>query len=420
MKSYISRAVKIQKRIEEMASCSDDENVLSRLFGTKAFMNCTHKIANWMSAAGLQTHTDNIGNVRGKLLSQTPNAKTFVIGSQYNNDKSEGKFDGPLSILAGLDVAQNIIENNISLDFHLEIVAFSHKEDTRFNTSYLGSKTLAGKFNTTLLLDKKDENGHTLGEALTAMKLDVSQLRNEKINEKDWLGYLEIHTEQGMILHNKKIPVCAVVTLAGQMRVEINFTGKPGHAGIVPMNVRVDALCAAAQFIIEAEEYATPERRNLVATVGKIMVKNAARNVIPHNVSCTLDIRSADTVRLSKAYESLNTICERICHKREVYFEWKLVHETNPVQCDKKLTGMLDQAISNMKLDILDMVSGAGHDAAIISQVAPVAMLFIKYNKSNNFNALGNVETKDIASALEVSDTFLQLLNLSEKTRVKL
>lgn len=386
--------------------------------GKAFFISSSNKIAEWMNDTGLETRIDNIGNVRGILRSKTPNAKTFVIGSQYNNDKNDAKFDGPLSILTGMDIAQNVIAQKIDLSFNLEIVAFSEKEDTRFNTSYLGSKALSGRFNN-YILDKKDEKGNTLGDVLTSLNLDVSKIKEENIPADEWLGYLEIHTEQGLVLHNRKIPVSAVQALAGQKRVQIKFVGKPGHAGNVPMNVRVDALCAAAQFIVETEEYASPERRNLVATVGQINVEDAARNLIPHVVTCSLDIRSADPARLSKAYEALNKKCERICHKRNVYFEWKLLHETEPVICDEKLREMMNQSISKKKLEVVELVSGAGHDAAIISRVAPVAMLFLKYHKNNNFNSLGNVENKDIAVALEVSDNLIQLLNISEQKRLE-
>lgn len=417
MKNYLLRAQKIQSRIIEMNQLSLEHSGKNDS-GKAFFINSSNKIAEWMKETGLETRIDNIGNVRGKLSSKVPGAKTFVIGSQYNNDKNDGKFDGPLSILTGLDIAQSVIHQNTELAFNLEIVAFSEKEDTRFNTSYLGSKALTGKFDN-FLLDKKDESGRTLGEVLTSLNMDISKIKAEKIPPDEWLGYLEIHTEQGLVLHNRKIPVSSVSALAGQKRVHIKFVGKIGHAGTVPMNVRVDALCAAAQFIVETEEYATPERRNLVATVGKINVKDAARNLIPHEVTCSLDIRSADPVRLSKAYEALNKICERNCHKRDVYFEWKLIHETDPVVCDVKLRAMINNAISNKKIDTIDVVSGAGHDAAIISRVAPVAMLFLKYNKSNEFNPLGNVESKDLAVALDVADNFMKLLNISEEKRME-
>ncbi|MEO6683483.1 MAG: hydantoinase/carbamoylase family amidase [Ginsengibacter sp.] len=417
MINYLSRAQKIQSRIVEMGQITT-QHAGKDDSGKAFFISSSNKIAEWMNDTGLETRIDNIGNVRGILRSKTPNAKTFVIGSQYNNDKNDAKFDGPLSILTGMDIAQNVIAQKIDLSFNLEIVAFSEKEDTRFNTSYLGSKALSGRFNN-YILDKKDEKGNTLGDVLTSLNLDVSKIKEENIPADEWLGYLEIHTEQGLVLHNRKIPVSAVQALAGQKRVQIKFVGKPGHAGNVPMNVRVDALCAAAQFIVETEEYASPERRNLVATVGQINVEDAARNLIPHVVTCSLDIRSADPARLSKAYEALNKKCERICHKRNVYFEWKLLHETEPVICDEKLREMMNQSISKKKLEVVELVSGAGHDAAIISRVAPVAMLFLKYHKNNNFNSLGNVENKYIAVALEVSDNLIQLLNISEQKRLE-
>ena len=409
MKSYISRAVKIKKRIDNIAKCSDDENVLSRVFGTKSFLDCTLKMQAWMTEAGLQTHIDNIGNVRGRLTSNNPNAKTLVIGSHYDTVINAGKFDGPLGIFAGLDIAENIINRKKQLPFHLEIIAFSEEEGVRFGAAYMGSRTVAGSFDPHLLA-YKDDSGITVSTVLETMKCQSALIPADCISQKDWLAYLEIHIEQGPVLFERNIPVGIVSAIAGQRRIEIRFAGEAGHAGTVPMNMRKDALSAAAHFVVGVEEYASHERRNVVATVGKIFVPNAAGNVIAGNVFCTLDIRSPDEARLAKAYEKLNTLCEEICRKRNIYFEWNLVMETEPVKCDENLKSLLSQSIKGKNIEVVNLVSGAGHDAVIVSKVAPVAMLFVKCFKGISHNPLENVEIEDIASAIEVTEDFVNRL----------
>ncbi|MEO8720773.1 MAG: M20 family metallo-hydrolase [Ginsengibacter sp.] len=409
MKSYISRAMKIQKRIEEMASCSDDENVLSRVFGTKSFIDCNQKIAAWMSGSGLQTQIDNIGNVRGKLMSNNPNARTLVIGSHYDSVINAGRYDGPLGILAGMDIAEQIIGQKKQLPFHLEIIAFSEEEGVRFSTAYMGSRAVAGNFDPHILA-YKDESGIAVSTVLETMKCQSALISEDCIPEKEWLAYLEIHIEQGPVLYEKNIPVGIVSAISGQRRVEILFSGEAGHAGTVPMNMRKDALAAAAHFIVGVEEYASHERRNVVATVGKIVVPNAAGNVIAGNVFCTLDLRSPDQARLAKAYEALNILCEEICRKRNIYFEWKLVMETEPVICDESLKSLLSHSIKRKNIESVSLVSGAGHDAVIISKVAPVVMLFVKCFKGISHNPLENVEIEDIAAAIEVTDDFINRL----------
>lgn len=416
MKSYKIRAEKIESRIQELAKYSDEPNCISRIFGTKAFMECRDVIQAWMKEAGLQTYVDNIGNVRGKLLSENTGAKTFIIGSHYDTVIDAGKYDGLLGVLAGLDAIEKLIADQKKIPFNIELIAFSDEEGVRFHTSYLGSRIVTGKFNSDLL-EKKDGHGIKLEEVLQEMHYDSSKLSGDAIPLEKWLGYYEVHIEQGPVLYKSDAPAAIVTGISGQKRISVEFSGVSGHAGTVPMNMRKDALAAAAQFILAVEKLANSKKSNIVATVGKLDVQHAASNVIPGKVTCTLDLRSSNKKKLSRAYEDLNELCEEICNDRKVYFEWKLVQETNPVACDEKLMKFLKRAIKekNKDIEVIELESGAGHDAVAISAVAPVAMLFVKCFKGISHNPLENVEIKDIAAALEISDNFMQQLVQSPK-----
>ena len=358
MKTYPERASIINERINELSTYSDDENCITRVFGRKSFLECGNKIASWMCDAGLETYIDNIGNVRGKLKSNNPDAKTFVIGSHYDTVRNAGKFEGTLGILTGLDVIENIISKNISLPFNIELIAFSEDGGVRFNYSSLGSEVVAGTFHNKFL-EIKDEQGNTLSQILKSLNYDSTKLSENAIAPENWLGYFEIHIDQGNILFENNIPVGVVNSISGQKRIEIRFTGKAGHAGTVRMDMRKDALCAAAKFILAVEKYALHEKNNLLATVGKLKIANPASNVIPGTVNCTVDIRSDDAEILSKAYEAINYECERICDKRNIYFEWKLIQEIAPVSCNKKLRRLLTNSINEKKIELISLQSGA-------------------------------------------------------------
>ncbi len=409
MKNYKKRAEKIEGRIQELAQFSDEPDCLSRIFGTKAFIECQYKIESWMKEAGLRTYIDNIGNIRGKLSSQKNNAKTFVIASHFDTVIDAGKYDGTLGILAGLDIIENIAAQNLHLPFNIELIAFSDEEGVRFHTSYLGSKVAVGNLNADLL-EIKDDNGISLEEALQGLKYDSAKLLENAIPPEECLGYYEIHIEQGPVLYKNNIAAGIVTAIAGQRRISIEFTGIAGHAGTVPMKMRTDALCAAAEFILAVERLASSKKSNVVATVGKIEIEHAASNVIPGKVTCSLDLRSGSKKKLTKAYEDINDICEEICHNRKVYFAWNLVHETNSVTCDEGLSKLLKKSIKQKEMEVIELESGAGHDAVAISTVAPVSMLFVKCFEGISHNPLEKVEVKDIATALEISDNFIQLL----------
>ena len=409
MSDYTLRATKILGRINELASISEEEGFVTRTFGTEAFLHGSNKVMQWMKAAGLQTNVDNISNVRGKLLSDNPDAKTLVIASHIDTVVNAGKFDGPLGVIMGLDIIENIIASKTKLPFHIELIAFSDEEGVRFHTTFLGSKVVAGSFDKRSL-HKKDKAGITLEEALHSMKADVNKIAADAIARENWLGYFEIHIEQGPVLYEKNIPVAVVTGIAGQKRAEITFAGMAGHAGTVPMDMRKDALAAAAEFILAMEDFALHNKDKIVATVGKLHINHAASNVIPGKVVCSIDLRSADEVVLETAEEAIKGMANMIANKRNIGIEWHPVQETKPVICNEKMTAALANSIKTSGYELIELVSGAGHDAVPISTVSPVAMLFVRCFEGISHNPLENAELKDIAAAIKVSDNFIQQL----------
>ena len=403
--NYTTRAEKILSRINELAAITEQPGIVARTYGTKAFSEAATLVQLWMNVAGLQTRKDNIGNIRGRLISLNENAKTLVIASHIDTVINAGKFDGPLGVIMGLDLIENIVANNLQLPFNIELIAFADEEGVRFHTTYLGSKVVAGSFDSSLLL-RSDKEGITLHKAIEQMDGDSSLLVNDKVAD-ELLGYFEIHIEQGPVLYESNNPVAVVTAIAGQKRVELIFTGTAGHAGTVPMDMRQDALCCAAECIVAIEDFGLSHKEELVATVGKMDIENPASNVIPGRVKCTLDLRSADETRLSYAATGLQNILSEICEDRGIIFEWNLVQETNPVVCSEAMNQSLLKAIRSSGFEPIQLVSGAGHDAVPMSAICPVAMMFVRCYKGISHNPLEDVELKDIAAAVEVAESFL-------------
>ena len=408
MNSYLHRAEIVLQRINELASISEDENFIVRTYGTEKFVEGRDRVEHWMKQAGLQTHVDNIGNIRGRLSSGNKHAKTFVIGSHIDTVVNAGKFDGPLGVLMGLDLLEELIRLNVELPFHIELIGFCDEEGTRFHTAYLGSTAITGSLDPSLL-HAKDATGITLQEVITGNGGDVNKLSKDAIAKQDWLGYFEIHIEQGPVLYNKNIPVGLVTAIAGQYRAGMVFNGEAGHAGTVPMDMRKDALACAATFILETEKFAA-DNKAIVATVGKLHIINSASNVIPGEVICSLDLRSADETELLPGYAAIKKIAEDICNRRDNVLEWSLIQQTKPVKCDEQMNRLLAASLREAGYDPVEMVSGAGHDAVPVSEIAPVAMLFVKCFKGISHNPAEDVKPEDIAAAIRVSDSFLNKL----------
>lgn len=407
----VTKASRVQKRIDSLAECSDSKKNLSRKFGTPAFLEAAKKIREYMQAAGLITHIDAAKNVRGLYRSPDKDAKTFVIGSHFDTTENSGKYNGSLGFLIAIEAVSSLVRENIQLPFHLAVVAFSDGEGVRFHSAHLGSKVLTGAFDEEMLY-LEDERGITLKELLTELKTDYRLMEKEKIAAEKWLGYLDIHIEPGDQLFRKNLPVAFANSIYGHKRIDIKFTGEAAHAGSMPMEGRKDALAAAAKFVLKVEEFAAKDRNKILATVGRLKVINAATNVIPSIVTCSVDMRSLDNKGLNEAYEEFYTMVEKICHKRGIYFEWKLLEESPPVVCDATLNKNLKEAISSLNIKPESVISGLATEATIISNVAPVSLMFLRDYNGICYNPNEKVITDDIQLAVEITENFLKGLQI--------
>ncbi len=398
-------------RLNQLGTISNSPDCLSRYYATPAFEKAGDLLNEWMTEAGLIVTKDCVGNIRGILHSQNSDAKHFVVGSHYDSVHNAGKYDGPLGILVGIELAIYAKEKANALPFHLNIVAFADEEGARFNTSYLGSSVLAGNFNLEWL-DRKDDDGISIKE-LIEKEGNVASIPNYAIPADEWLGYYEVHIEQGPVLEDKNQSVCSVKGIAGQDRLTISWEGMAGHAGTSPMDLRKDAYCGAAEFALKVEEVGLKHKEKLVATVGKLNLFPNTSNVIPAKVTHSLDIRSADKQFLNQMVDDLNKMATEIAERRALKINWDLVQSNPPVACDIRLTQALTNAISSIGIEPTNLLSGAGHDGVMIAEVAPITMLFVRSRAGISHNPLEYTSPEDIQDAIQVSINYLENLTLA-------
>ncbi|MFS4467778.1 M20 family metallo-hydrolase [Maribacter sp. 2210JD10-5] len=404
------RTDRVIERLNALAAISDTTNCIDRAYGTEAHTASGDLLMTWMSKAGLHTKRDTIGNIKGVLSSKVVDAKHFIIGSHYDTVFDAGKYDGPLGILLGLEMAQYIINNDLPIPFHLNVIAFADEEGSRFNTAYLGSSAIAGFFEKSWL-QRKDDEGISLQTVIQKNSGISSNIDSESISKENCLGYFEAHIEQGPVLCNENLPVCLVNGIASQTRVDVHWTGISGHAGTYPMNQRNDALCAAAEFALAVESIGKEHQTKLVATIGKLNVIPNTPNVIPGKVEHTLDIRSLDDNFLMEVGQILEQRAKEISKERKVNLVWNIMQTNTSVQCDKNLKRCLKTGIEKAGIrQVLEISSGAGHDAVMISKIAPVSMLFVRCKDGISHNPLEYVTPEDIEKSLEVCDNFIKEL----------
>ncbi len=285
-----------------------------------------------------------------------------------------GKYDGVLGVLLGVAAVEAL--GGKRLPFAVDVVGFCEEEGIRFRTPYLGSLALSGRFDPRLLV-LTDSAGVSLADALRGIGLDPARVGEAAYPPEKVLGYLEVHIEQGPVLESRKMALGVVEAIVGQSRLWLRFEGKAGHAGTLPMHMRHDALVAAAEFVMAVEQYALTDRE-LRATVGSLVVAPGAVNVVPGSVRLSLDVRHPRDQIREQATAALVDRGTAIARRRGVGFYTDHKESHPAVPADKRLTGLLEQAVIGAGYPVLRMASGAGHDAAVMTGLTPMTMLFVR------------------------------------------
>jgi allantoate deiminase len=362
-----------------------------------------------MRDAGMIVRQDNIGNLIGRYGAEDQGAKTLILGSHLDTVRDAGKYDGPLGVLVGIACVERLHQQRQQLPFTIEVIAFADEEGLRYHTAYLGSKVVAGSFDAAYL-GLRDVDGVSLADAVRAYGGDPARLQQDTRHANELLGYVEVHIEQGPVLETLDMPVGVVTAIAGQSRFEVVWRGVAGHAGTVPMDLRHDALCAAAEFVLQVEHVAQ-QQPGLVTTVGQLTVQPDASNVIPGEVTISLDVRHGDDTLREQSIEELRERAHQIAAKRRVDINWKTVQESVSVPCAAELADLFGTAIEAQGFPVHRLPSGAGHDAVIMSELTPVAMLFVRCKNGISHNPAESVTTDDVAVAIGVMGRFLEFLS---------
>jgi allantoate deiminase len=394
------------ERCQYLAACSEEPDAITRPFASDA-MRCAHGlVSDWMRDAGMTVRRDNIGNLHGRY--EGDGDATLLVGSHLDSVRNAGKYDGPLGVAVAIAAVQRLHDKSKRLPFGIEVLAFADEEGLRYGSTYLGSRAVAGLFESRDL-ERTDTAGIKMADAIRAFGGDPDRIGDDRWPGGELLGYCEVHIEQGPVLEARGLPLGVVSAIAGQSRFRITFTGESGHAGTVPMERRRDALTAASELVLAAEA-AGLTQAGLVATVGQLEVHPNVSNVIPGRASLSLDVRHADDRTRIEVCEALLLRARDIARRRRVTIEVQAVSENSAVACAPRLTSLLMQAIKDHGLQAFQLPSGAGHDAVVMASLTDVCMLFVRCKGGISHNPAESVTTEDVAIAIEVLGQSLELL----------
>ena len=287
-------------RCEKLATFSEDAGGTRRTFLSPPMRDCHREVSSWMNALGMTVSVDAVGNLRGFFAGTSPAAPRILIGSHLDTVPNAGAFDGILGVVLAVELVESL--RGSKLPFSIEVIGFSEEEGVRFGVPFIGSRALVGRVDEELL-GRNDANGISVRKAIQDFGLNPNELSKATLRD-DVLGYAEFHIEEGPVLESLGRPLGVVEAIVGQNRLEFTFAGQTNHAGTTPMNLRHDALAAAAEWIVAVESLAQ-RTTDLVATVGFVEAKPGATNVIAGEARATLDIRHASDRARTEALDEL-------------------------------------------------------------------------------------------------------------------
>jgi allantoate deiminase len=397
-------------RINELAAISETPEHLARIFLTREHHAAADLILGWMREAGMLASLDAIGNVGGRYEGDRPGLPCLMLGSHYDTVRDAGKWDGPLGLITAISCVADLHRRGRRFPFAIEVTGFADEEGVRFASTLLGSRAVAGSFNERVLADR-DEAGISMREALIQFGLDPDHIGAAARAPSELLAYIELHIEQGPVLEVERLPVGVVTAISGATRLAASLTGMAGHAGTVPMALRHDALTGAAECIVAIEELCRTDPGGLVGTVGYIHANPGATNVIPGQVSFTMDIRAPTDTHRRKAVADIVRRIESIAKGRKLKLQVDVTHENRTVPCAPWLRSQIAEAIAAEGFRVFELPSGAGHDGMAMIDIADVGMVFVRCRGGISHHPDEHVETADADAGARV------LLRLIENFR---
>jgi N-carbamoyl-L-amino-acid hydrolase len=375
---------------------------------TDAHRACARQIDGWMREAGFDEVThDAVGNVVGVYLGADPAARRLLTGSHYDTVRNGGRYDGRLGILVPIACVRELARAGRRLPFGLEVVAFAEEEGQRYRAAFLASGALVGAFDEAWL-EQRDADGVAMREAMRTAGLRPEDIASIRRDPSRYLGFVEVHIEQGPVLAELDLPLGVVTSINGSLRGVGEMVGMASHAGTTPMGGRRDAAAAVAELLLflERRASAAPE---VVGTVGQLEVPQGSINVVPGRCRFSLDIRATtDAARDACAADVLAEL-ERIGARRRVACTLEETMRVPAAPSDPAWQARWERAVASLGLPVHRMPSGAGHDAMVLHRVMPQAMLFVRgLNSGISHNPLEAITNDDAELAVRAFSALLE------------
>ena len=325
--------------------------------------------------AGLDLHIDGAANIHARL-GWTASKASVMTGSHMDTVPAAGHLDGALGVLVGLECLRSLKEQQLDFAYGLESVAFSDEEG-RFGDMF-GSQAICGQLTPESILQAVALDGTRLLDAMAAHGLDAMDALSARRDPQSIHAFIELHIEQGPILHRQNLHLGVVEAIAGLFKWRVRFIGMANHAGTTPMDMRRDAFQGVAEIASEIprilEENGSPRG---VATIGKVELLPGAANVVPGRAEFTLDVRDTDPRVLENLADAFRRTLSAIARRRDLMFEFEVLGNIPPAKCDAGIVNTIDGVCKQLGINSTRMHSGAAHDTQFMSRITRAGMLFV-------------------------------------------
>jgi N-carbamoyl-L-amino-acid hydrolase len=384
---------------------------------TDAHRACAADISQWMRDCGFDdVQLDAVGNVVGLYKGSDPTAKTLLTGSHYDTVRNGGKYDGRLGIFVPMACVRELHRQGKRLPFGIEVVAFAEEEGQRYKATFLGSGALTGSFNPDWF-DQLDADGISMRQAMqnAGLPATLEAIAAVRRDPSRYLGFVEVHIEQGPVLNELNLPMGVVTSINGSVRYLGEVTGQASHAGTTPMPRRRDAACAVAELALYLETRAGQDADS-VATMGQLNVPNGSINVVPGACRFSLDIRAPNDAQRNAVEADVLQKMQDICTRRGLSYKLEETMRASAAPSAAALQARWTAAVQATGLPVFNMPSGAGHDAMKLHDVMPQAMLFVRGENSGiSHNPLESTTADDMQLAVDAFSHLLDQLAGEEK-----
>ena len=399
---------------EALAAYTDpgyaEKGQLTVTYLTDAHRACAAQIKIQMLECGFDdVRIDAVGNVVGRYLASEPSAKTLLTGSHYDTVRNGGKYDGRLGIFVPMACVRELKRLGKRLPFHFEVVGFAEEEGQRYKATFLGSGALVGQFDSRWL-DQKDGDGISMREAMAHAGLNIDDIAGLTRDPSGYLGFVEVHIEQGPVLNELDLPLGVVTSINASARYAAEVIGTACHAGTTPMDRRSDAAAAVAEVILAAERRAEQDGDS-VATVGQLLVPSGSINVVPGRCQFTLDMRAPSNGQRDALVNDILASLATTCERRQVRYTLEETMRASAAPSAPEWQKRWECAVDALGVPLHCMPSGAGHDAMKLFEVMPQAMLFVRgQNSGISHNPLESTTSDDMQLAVDAFSLLLENL----------